>query len=184
LNFSDREGTMSSGPFSMLPIIWGWEYGGRRNTTEVKTRWLPLVKGVSDFFVCWLELNETDGFMHDNHDCYTFAGQPLCTKKDKTETLAMVRRSLDVVSDMAMAVGEPVNPAWALTRKKIAPYPSGWMHLNSATDHMTSNTTQNCSFCAPFHPKTDHPGSSGNCQRTDGRALGQNNCTASIGGVW
>ena len=54
---------MSSGPFVMLPIVWGWEYGARRNLAEVKERWFPLVKGVADFFACWLELDEADGFM-------------------------------------------------------------------------------------------------------------------------
>ena len=96
-----------------------------------------------------------------------------------------MRRSLDVVSEMAAAVGEPVDPAWAVTRAKLAPYPSGWMHLGGATSRMTSNVTQNCSFCAPFrHATSDpHPGSSGDCQRTDGRVVQLNNCSASIDGV-
>lgn len=183
-NFSDREGAMSSGPFVMLPIIWGWEFGNRQNLTEVKERWFPLVKGVADFFACWLELDETDGFMHDKHDCFTTPGDTACTgqdKQDSTKTLAMVRRTFDVVSEMAAAVGAPVDPAWAATRAKIAPYPSGWMHLGGATSRMTSNATQYCSFCAPF--RHDHPGSSGDCQRTDGRATQLNNCTNSTSGV-
>jgi hypothetical protein len=165
----------------MLPIIWAWEYGDRSNLTEVRERWFPLVKGVSDFFICWLELEETDGLMHDNHDCFMVPGDAGCAvdKKDKTETLAFVRRSLDVVGEMAAAIGEPVDPAWATT--KLAPYPSGWMHLGGATSRMTSNSPQNCSFCAPF--RHDHPGSSGDCQRTSGRVIQLNNCTASTDGV-
>ena len=204
----------------MLPIIWGWEYGDRGNLTEIRERWFPLVKGVSDFFVCWLELDEADGLYHDNHDCFITPGDAGCAvdKKDKTETLAVVRRSLDVVGEMAAAVGEPVDPAWcenaaslfqfhfkndrfvetgsghtkrsadkrvcfrrAATRAKLAPYPSGWMHLSGATGRMTSNSTQNCSFCAPF--RYNHPGSSGDCQRTDGRVTQLNNCTTSTDGV-
>jgi hypothetical protein len=180
-NYSDREGAMSSGPFVMLPIIWGWEYGGRQNLTGVKERWFPLVKGVSDFFACWLELDETDGFLHDKHDCFTMPGKTECTGEDSTKTLAMVRRALDVVGEMAVAVGAPVDPVWAVTRAKIAPYPSGWMYLAGASSRMTSNATQNCSFCAPF--RYDHPGSSGDCQRTDGRVTQLNNCTASTAGV-
>jgi len=38
-----------------MPIIWGWEYGGRANMTEIKQRWYPLVKGEADFFACWLQ---------------------------------------------------------------------------------------------------------------------------------
>lgn len=169
--------------FAMLPIVWGWEYGDRGNLTEIRERWFPLVKGVSDFFVCWLELDERDGLMHDNHDCFTIPGEAECRedKKDSTKTLAMVRRSLDVVGEMAAAVGEPVNPAWAATRAKLAPYPSGWMHLGGVSSRMTSNRTQDCSFCAPF--RHDHPGSSGDCQRTGGRATQLSNCTASTDGV-
>lgn len=74
----------------MLPIVWGWEYGARTNLTEINQRWFPLVKGVSDFFACWFELDETDGFMHDNHDCFTMPGAVECTAKDSVKTLSMV----------------------------------------------------------------------------------------------
>ena len=100
-----------------MPLVWAWEYGDRGNLTEVRERWFPLVKGVSDFFVCWLELDAVDGLMHDNHDCFAIPGGAGCAvdKKDKTETLAFVRRSLDVVSEMAAAVGELVDPrTWNL----------------------------------------------------------------------
>ena len=65
----------------------------------------------TDFFSCWLQLNETDGKLHDLHDC-TSESKGICAGMDSTMTLSMARRSFDVVSEMATFVGETVDPKW------------------------------------------------------------------------
>ena len=94
-----------------VAVIWEWEYGDRSNVTRVKEKLFPLVKGEADFFSCWLQLNETDGKLHDLHDC-TSESKGICAGMDSTMTLSMARRSFDVVSEMATFVGETVDPKW------------------------------------------------------------------------
>ena len=175
-------GLNSNGPFSTMPVVWEWEYGDRSNKTRIEEKLFPLVKGEVDFFSCWLQLNETTGFFHDLHDC-TSESAGVCQGQDSTMTLSMARRSFDVVAAMAAAVGEPADPKWAEVRAKLAPYPSGWMHIDppSYSYAMASNESHLCSFCGPF--RYDVPGSAGDCQDTGGRAVQQQNCTMSTGGT-
>eukprot|EP01046_Picozoa_sp_COSAG06_P005933 COSAG06_NODE_271_length_18677_cov_157.113360_4_plen_134_part_00 len=97
-----------------VAVIWEWEYGDRSNVTRVKEKLFPLVKGEADFFSCWLQLNESDGKLHDLHDC-TSESKGICAGMDSTMTLSMARRSFDVVSEMATFVGETVDPKWCAT---------------------------------------------------------------------
>lgn len=121
---NEDAGLMSNGPYSTMPIVWAWEYGSRANKTEMKERWWPLVKGEADFFACFLQLDPADGYLHDLHDC-TNESPGLCPSKDTVLTLSMMRRSFDVVSDMAAFLGEPVDPRWAAVLAKVAPNPLG-----------------------------------------------------------
>ena len=62
------------------------------------------------------------------------------------QTLSMMRRSFDVVSDMATAIGEPVDPRWAATLATVTPDPLGWFHGAENTARM-GNVSHACSFC-------------------------------------
>lgn len=173
-------GLNSNGPFSTMPVIWEWEYGDRSNVTRVREKLFPLVKGEVEFFTCWLQLNETTGFYHDLHDC-TSESAGLCAGLDSTMTLSMARRSFEVVAEMAEFVGEPIDPKWAEVHAKLAPYVSGWMHLEPPGTAMASNTSHFCTFCGPF--RYGISGSSGDCQATSGRVVQVENCTMSMNGI-
>lgn len=174
-------GLNSNGPFSTMPCVWEWEFGDRSNLSRVREKLWPLVKGEADFFSCWLQKNETTGYYHDLHDC-TSESAGVCQGQDSTMTLSMSRRSFDIVSEMAAAIGEPVDPQWEIVRQSIAPYPSGWMHLSGVPGNTMTNTSapHMCSFCGPF--RYDVPGSVGDCQATNGRVVQADNCTMSIAG--
>jgi|EP01047_Picozoa_sp_COSAG01_P016398 hypothetical protein len=159
-------GLMSNGPYSTMPIIWGFEYGARKNLTEIRERWFPLVKGEADFFSCFLQelpanaSGPRDSYLHDLGDC-TNESPGKCQMRDTVLTLSMMRRSFDVVSDMAKAVGEPVDPKWAAVLKRITPDAIGWFHGEDNGARM-GNVTHECSFCAS---NVSHgPPTSGDCQ--------------------
>lgn len=156
-------GLMSNGPYSNMPIVWAWEYGSHANLTEIKERWFPLVKGEADFFQCWLQLNTTDWYVHDMHDC-TNESPALCATRDTVLTMSMVRRSFDVVSAMAAAVGEPVDPKWAETLARVVPEPTGFMHNPAATASMTSTSAHRCSWCGWNPNDKKRVPTAGNCQ--------------------
>jgi hypothetical protein len=174
-------GLNSNGPFSTMPVIWEWEYGDRSNITRVKEKLFPLVKGEVDFFTCWLQKNQSTGLYHDLHDC-TSESKGVCQNQDSTMTLSMARRSFDVISEMATAIGEPIDPKWEEVHAKIAPFPTGWMHLDNVPGKAMSNRSgpHFCSFCGPF--RYDVPGSFGDCQSTSGRVTQVDNCTMSVNG--
>jgi hypothetical protein len=174
-------GLNSNGPFSTMPVVWEWEYGARANMSRIKEKLFPLVKGEVEFFSCWLQKNASTGYFHDLHDC-TSESAGVCQGQDSTMTLSMSRRSFDVVAEMARAVGEPVDPKWELVRQNIAPYPSGWMHLDAAPGKAMINSSVDrlCSFCGPF--RYDVAGSVGDCQATNGRVPQVENCTMSMNG--
>ena len=142
---------MSNGPYSTLPIVWAWEYGARENLTEIRERWFPLVKGEADFFSCFLQelpANATgphDGYLHDLGDC-TNESPGKCQMRDTVLTLSMMRRSFDIVSDMAEALGEQVDPKWAAVLAKVTADPLGWFHGEQNGARM-GNLSHPCSFC-------------------------------------
>lgn len=87
----------------------------RSNMTEIRQRWLPLIKGEADFFTCWLQHNASldkfdlccrlvhatvptqqpapllRSYLHDIHDC-TNESPTLCDKMDTVLTLSLMRR--------------------------------------------------------------------------------------------
>jgi hypothetical protein len=129
-----------------MPIIWAWEYGDRKNKTEIMEKWWPLVKGEVDFFTCYLQKNATDdGYLHVLHDC-TNESPGICAGMDTTLTLSLMKRSFDVASDMARFLGEPVDPKWAEVQAKTTPLALGYMHVEVRTriyarGGSTSNST-------------------------------------------
>eukprot|EP01050_Picozoa_sp_SAG11_P014935 SAG11_NODE_1888_length_4115_cov_2.442480_2_plen_221_part_00 len=143
-------GLMSNGPYSTMPLVWAWEYGARKNLSEIQ-RWFPLLKGEADFFSCFLQElppNATgphDGFLHDLGDC-TNESPGKCQMRDTVLTLSMTRRSFDVVSDMAAALGAPVDLKWAATLARVAPDPLGWFH-GAQNGARMGNVSHPCSFC-------------------------------------
>ena len=115
-------------------------------------------------------------FVCARQDC-TSESAGICAGEDSTMTLSMARRSFDVVADMAKAVGEPINPRWADIHENIAPYSSGYMHLDPPGYKMASNASHMCSFYGPF--RYNVAGSAGDCQSTHGRVVQVENCTMS-----
>eukprot|EP00729_Bicosta_minor_P027100 gene27100-23524_t len=98
--------------------------------------------------------------------------------------MSMVRRSLDIVSDMAAAVGELVDPKWADTLAKIAPEPVGWMHNPAATSRMTSNSSHMCTWCAWNKNNKTRTPTVGDCQGTSNQngVVQGNVCSMSTNG--
>lgn len=150
-----------------MPIVWAWEYGSRTNLSEVKEHWYPLVKGECDFFACFLqELPENDthhdNYLHDVGDC-TNESPGKCAMRDTVLTLSMMRRSFDVISEMAAAIGEPVDPKWDQTLARVTPDPLGWFHGDPAEKgYRMGNISHECSFCGS---NVSHgPPTTGDCQ--------------------
>ena len=134
---------------------------GARTASWMTNRWggaFCFFAMQADFFSCFLQANVssnvTDGYLHDPRDCTNESPAP-CSSFDTVMTLSMMRRSFDVVSDMAEAVGEPVDPKWAATLERVAPTSTlvGWMHIDDPTMHaptpgMSNETTHMCTWCA------------------------------------
>ena len=151
---TEDAGLNSNSPYSNLPLLWAWEYGDRENLTEIKEKWFPLIKGEADFFSCFLQANASlDAYLHDPHDC-TNESPAACSSFDTVMTLSMMKRSFDVVSEMAKALGELVDPKWAATLERVAPTSSlvGWLHIDDPSMHAPTvgmgNETHMCTWCA------------------------------------
>ena len=83
--------------------------------------------------------------------------------RDTVLTLSMMRRSFVVISEMAAAIGEPVDPKWDQTLARVTPDPLGWFHGDPAENgYRMGNVSHECSFCGS---NVSHgPITTGDCQ--------------------
>ena len=137
-------------PHALLPIVNAAEYNPQ-NTTFLRTIAYPLLSGVMDWYVCYLE--NSSGVWQDNNffnPDFEHEGQPV---NNPTIALALIQRIATATVSVAAALGITPPPAFASIATQLVPVstqlvpgPSGPRNWTVWQDNRCSNVAASWTF--------------------------------------
>ena len=126
------------GMFAAMPLLWQYEYFG--NATFGRETVLPILRGLADFWRCWLQRQPTEdgGYvLVDNDDNMSEQGWwmgcaeehgPGCSRwQNPIISIAFLKRLFATLPQLSSELGQPTEPWWSDVYEHLPPYRTATM---------------------------------------------------------